>query len=133
MSQNVRHHAGKNRRIRYQLSPEPTTGVNFGALGCSATGSGAPAGTTFVNKGAHFTNVHVQLIFWGVQWAGTPNPLANQVINAVQNLLAGPYMSCLAQYGVRRGFLTGTTYVTNADPPNPFSYSNVGQFNPDPA
>jgi hypothetical protein len=37
-------------------------------------------------------------------------------------------MSYLAQYGVRRGVLRGTTFVTNSDPPNPFSYSDVGNF-----
>jgi len=129
MSQQVRRRTSKKRRIKYELPPEPTTGVNFGALGCSATGSGAPVGTRFSNKGAQlFTNVHVQLIFWGRQWAGNPNPLVNLVIAAVQNLLAGPYMSYLAQYGVRRGSLRGTTFVTNGDPPNPFSYSDVGNF-----
>jgi hypothetical protein len=128
MTQGMRPRTGKKRRS-YQLSSEPTTGINFGALGCSPTGAGAPAGTTFVNKGAQlFTNVHVQLIFWGLQWAGNPNPLANLVIGAVQNLLAGPYMSYLAQYGIGRGSLLGTTFVTGADPPNPFSYSNVGNF-----
>jgi hypothetical protein len=129
MPQHVRPRAGAKRRIRYELPSEPTTGVNFGALGCSATGPGAPAGTTFSNKGAQlFTNVRVQLIFWGVQWAGNPNPLANQVTTAVQNLLGGPYMSYLAQYGVHRGSLRGTTFVTDGDPPNPFSCQNVGDF-----
>ena len=123
MSQQVR------RRLQYKLPAEPTTGINFGALGCSAAGSGAPAGTQFSNKGAQlFTNVRVHLIFWGTQWAGNPNPLASLVIAAVQNLLAGPYMSYLAQYGIRRGSLQGTTFVTSGDPPNPFSYSSVGNF-----
>jgi len=128
MSQNITRRASKKRRI-YQLPLEPTTGVNFGAFNCSATGSGAPAGTTFVNKGAQlFTNVHVQLIFWGLQWAGAPNPLANLVINAVQNMLAGPYMTYLAQYGIRRGSLRGTTFVTDNDPPDSFSYSDIRNF-----
>jgi hypothetical protein len=66
------------------------------------------------------------LIFWGKEWANSP--LANLVVNAVQNLLAGPYMSYLAPYGVRRGSIWGTKFVTNGDPPNPFGYSNVGTF-----
>ena len=121
--------SGKKRRLTYRLAPEPTTGVAFGALNCSATGPGAPAGTVFVDKGAQkFTHVRVLLIFWGTQWTGNPNPLAAQVTNNVTALLAGPYMSFLAQYGVHRGSLWGTLFFTGGDPPNPFTYSDVGNF-----
>jgi hypothetical protein len=103
--------------------------VAFTPLNCNKNNAGAPAGTTFVNRGAQtLNNVHVVLIFWGIQWGGSPNPLAAQVTSAVQNLLAGPYMTYLAQYGVHRGSLWGTKFVTNGDPPNPFSYKNVGDF-----
>jgi len=55
-------------------------------------------------------NVHVQLIFFGSAWGvSTTTPSATQVANAVQNILSGPYMSYLAQYGVGRGTLRGTT------------------------
>jgi len=119
---------GKKRRLVYRLSPEPT-GIAFSPLGCSPTGTGAPQGTVFQDKGTpKLTNVHVLLIFWGTQWAGNPNPLATQVTNAVRNLLAGPYMSFLAQYGVRRGSLWGTLFFTSSDPPQSFSYANVGSF-----
>lgn len=118
-----------NPRRVYARTREPTTGVNFSSFNCTPTGSGAPAGTAFVNSGAQvLTNVHVQLIFWGVQWAGSPNQLATQVISAVQGLLSGPYMSELAQYGVHRGSLLGTTFVADEDPPNPFSYTDVSDF-----
>jgi hypothetical protein len=119
----------KKRRITYQLSEGPT-GVVFSGLGCSALSPGTkPPGTTiqFTDKGAQkLTNVHLVLIFWGIQWAN--NPLSNLITNAVQNLLAGPYMSYLAQYGVRRGSIWGTKFVTNGDPPNPFAYSDIGNF-----
>jgi hypothetical protein len=65
----------------------------------------------------------VHLVFWGGWWNG--NPLATQVTNAVQNLLAGPYMTYLAQYGVRRGSVRGTTYVTDSEP-GTFSLKSVG-------
>src|SRR5579871_4010527 len=68
---------------------------------------GAGAATTLVdNGGPILTNVHVQLIFWGTEWAGSPTPSATQVTNAVSNILAGPYMSALSQYrNVGRGSL----------------------------
>jgi hypothetical protein len=120
----------KKRRIKYRLPEQPTSGIAFGALGCSALGPGAsPPGTTvqFTDKGAQkLTNAHVVLIFWGQEWANSQ--LANLVVNSVQNLLAGPYMSYLAPYGVRRGSIWGTKFVTNGDPPNPFKYSDIGNF-----
>jgi hypothetical protein len=71
------------------------------------------------------TNVHVQLVFWGAWWNG--NPLATQVINAVGNLLAGPYMTYLAQYGVHRGDVRGATFVADSEP-GTFSFSSVSNF-----
>jgi hypothetical protein len=74
-------------------------------------------------------NAHVHLIFWGTAWAGNLNALAGQVINAIQNMLAGPYMTYLAQYGVGRASLYRTTYVTDrGDPPNGFSKADVLNF-----
>lgn len=119
--------AGKKRHLVYRPAAEPTTGVAFTALNCSPTGAGGAPGTVFADKGAQkFTHVHVLLIFVGNQWAG--NPLAAQVTNSVQNLLAGPYMSYLVQYGVHRGSLLGTRFFTFGDPPNPFSYSDVSDI-----
>ena len=37
-------------------------------------------------------------------------------------------MSYLARYGVRRGSVWGTKFVTNGDPPNPFTYSDIRNF-----
>jgi len=92
---------------------------------------GAGAATTLVdNGGPILTNVHVQLIFWGTEWAGSPTPSATQVTNAVSNILAGPYMSALSQYrNVGRGSLVGTTVVSTSNPPNnPFSNGDVSNF-----
>jgi hypothetical protein len=69
------------------------------------------------------------LIFWGSEWANSQ--LANLVTDAIRKLLAGPYMSDLAQYGVHRGSIWGTQFVTGGgdlDPPSPFATSNVGAF-----
>lgn len=90
-------------------------------------GSPVPAGTAFVaGPGKTLTHPHVSLIFWGGWWAG--NPLANQVVTTVTGLLAGPYMSYLAQYGVHRGDVHGTTYVTDREPGNAFTAKDVGKL-----
>src|SRR5438132_388077 len=93
---------------KYRFAPA-STGLAFAGAGCSpaaklanpnVTATSPPAGTGFTaGPGKTLTNVHVQLIFWGAWWTG--NPVATQVTNAVANLLAGPYMTYLAQYGVR--------------------------------
>ena len=120
--------AGKKRHLVYRLAAEPT-GVAFSTLNCSPTGAGGAPGTVFQDKGAQkFTHVNVLLIFWGKQWAGNPNPLATQVTDNVKNLLAGPYMSYLVQYGVHRGSLWGTLFFTGGDPPTTFTLANVGNF-----
>jgi hypothetical protein len=109
------------------------TGLAFAGTGCSpignminpnVTGTAPPAGTAFFNgPGKTLTNVHVQLIFWGAWWNG--NPLAAQVQNAATNLLAGPYMSYLAQYGIHRGNVKGVTFAGDSEP-GVFTFSSVG-------
>ena len=127
-------HGPKRRRIRYRLPEDTTPGVAFKPLNCNNAGYRAdqtwpPSGTTFVDRGAQkLTHVHVQLIFWGTEWAGIGKGLSGLVTNAVQSLLGGPYMTYLAQYGVHRGSLRGTTYATAGNPPLPFSYADVGNF-----
>jgi hypothetical protein len=97
---------------------QPLTDPNTG-------GSPVPAVTGFVaGPGKTLTNPHVSLIFWGGWWAG--NPLANQVVDTVKGLLAGPYMSYLAQYGVHRGDVRGTTYAVDREPGLAFTDKDVG-------
>jgi hypothetical protein len=83
-------------------------------------------------------NVHVQLIFWGTAWAQNPTPSPAAIVNAVQGMLAGPYMNFLGQYGVRRGSVRGQTFWTLYDPPQifgtdppgprPFTFQDVGRL-----
>jgi hypothetical protein len=92
----------------------------------NVTGTAPPAGTSFsAGPGKTLTNVHVQLIFWGAWW--NANPLAARVSNAVANLLSGPYMTYLAQYGVHRGNVRGPTFAPDSEPGS-FSFSAVGKF-----
>jgi hypothetical protein len=116
---------------RYEALPEPTA-LSFVAAGCSpignlinpnVTGAAPPVGTAFSSgSGKKLTNIHVQLIFWGAWWNN--NPLASQVENALKNLLAGPYMTYLAQYGVRRGNVKGVTFAGDSEP-GTFTFQSV--------
>jgi hypothetical protein len=123
------------KKRKYSLGGD-ITGVAFSLTDCghAATpltdpntgGSAAPAGTTFISgPGKTLTNVHVQLIFWGAWWNN--NPLAAQVNNADADLLAGPYMTYLAQYGVHRGNVRGITFANDSEP-GTFSHQSVGNF-----
>lgn len=68
--------------------------------------------------GAIATGAPVQLIFWGSAWnQPTTSPSANDIINAVQNILAGPFMSGLLQYGINRSPYRGAIIVTSPEPP----------------
>ncbi len=119
---------------KYQALPDPT-GAAFPGAGCSpigtlinpnVTGVTPPATAVFSNGSAEkLHNVHVQLIFWGAWWNN--NPLASQVNNAVVNLLAGPYMTYLAQYGVHRGNVRGMTFAGDSEP-GTFNFRSVTTF-----
>jgi hypothetical protein len=111
------------------------TGYAYAGTNCAPAGTlkdpntlgGPPPAIAFAPGPAQkLNNVHVQLIFWGAWWNNN-NPLATQVSNAVGNLLAGPYMTYLAQYGVHRGNVRGTTFANDSEP-GTFTYQAVGNF-----
>ncbi|HWW03560.1 MAG TPA: hypothetical protein VNZ64_27905 [Candidatus Acidoferrum sp.] len=119
----------------YRLPPGlgvvPSTGKASAAIGSKLNTYGdAPPGTTFANSGGPVIgNVDVQLVFWGREWGRTPPVSPSAIQQAVNDILRGPYMSRLTQYGCSgKGRVRGTTFVTNSDPPNPFNDANVQQF-----
>ena len=127
------------RRLKYYIHNQPTGVVRSShgrptvnpalpPLNCTSTGAGPGPGCNFVDRrGGVVRNVHVQLIFFGSAWAAsTTIPSISQVTAAVQSILAGPYMSYLAQYGVSRGTLRGTTLVTAFDPLDSFPVAGSG-------
>jgi len=130
----------KDRQFKFQRVPERNGVVLssaaqvapfFKPLGLCTIADSAPPFTNF-GPGARFLElpplktVHVQLIFWGSAWAGTLNALATQITSSVQNILAGSYMTYLAQYGVGRGTLLGTSFFTGSDPPNDTWFDSAG-------
>ncbi len=115
---------------KYEALPEPT-GSAFAGTGCSpignmidpnVTGAKAPSVAFAAGPGETLHNLHVQLIFWGAWWNN--NPLASRVNVALTNLLGGPYMSYLTQYGVRRGNVKGMTFAADTEP-GTFTFKSV--------
>jgi hypothetical protein len=75
--------------------------------------------------------VQLQLIYWGSAWTATGvlNPSPEQITTAMRTVLAGPYLSGLAQYrGIGAGLVRGSRRITASDPPDRFTYKDVTSF-----
>ena len=111
------------------------TGLAFSPTGCAPignminpnlSGTAPPPGTSFaIGPAQPLTNLRVSLIFWGAWW--DKNPQTALVEAAIANLLAGPYMSYLAQYGVQRATVRGAIFVVDSEP-GTFTFSGVGNL-----
>jgi hypothetical protein len=110
-------------KTRAQNSPvgfDFLTGTNDGTLPRISRGEGAIA-----------TGAPVQLIFWGSIWNNGALPSTSEIISAVQNILAGPFMSGLLQYGVNRSPFRGAIVVTSPEPPfgvNTFDLGDIEEL-----
>jgi hypothetical protein len=119
---------------KYEISLRDT-GLAFGVTGCApdanlanpnVTNTSSLPGIAFSAGPARtLTNVQLHLIFWGAWW--NANPFALEVSGAVTRLLAGPYMTYLAQYGLGRANIHGTTFASDSEP-GFFSFGSVGSF-----
>jgi hypothetical protein len=81
-----------------------------------------PAG--FQNNGGQVASQQpVWLLFWGPSWHTEPLlTLSNNFTAAVKKILAGPYMSGLRQYGVKRCTFGGTLITASPPPLAPNTY-----------
>lgn len=111
-----------------KLCPDPA----FRAHADSGTAPFVPADLAPVlvdGGGPVLTLAQVILIFWGSYWEqADASPSAAEITAAAQTILAGPYMSELAQY---RGITNGELYNTvtaSADPPQNFSSDDVTEL-----
>src|SRR5690242_13328944 len=60
--------------------------------------------TTSNNGGPVITNPHIVLIFWGANWNSPPQtPSASNCINAVGDIISGPYLRGLQGYNAAFG------------------------------
>jgi len=79
--------------------------------------------------GLVLTHVSVYLVYWGSAWAQNPTPSADDITKSVASIMAGPYMSALAQYrNVGSGTLCGKILVTTSDPQMTFSSDDVSNL-----
>jgi hypothetical protein len=76
-----------------------------------------PSTAVTSHGGAIGTADPVQLIFWGAVWQTSLSQLRQQFTGAVQSILAGPYMSALRQYGVKRCSFGGSLIILSPPPP----------------
>ena len=69
----------------------------------------------------------IRVIFWGSAWTSDPNRAA--IMNNIAKVMAGPYVTKLAQYGFQSGSmdLRGPLFV-GSNPPNPFTNQNVADL-----
>src|SRR5690242_8223206 len=72
--------------------------------------------TTSNNGGPVITNPHIVLIFWGANWNVPPQtPSPSACINAVGDIISGPYLRGLSGYGAfGNGNITNTYFVTDS-------------------
>ena len=76
--------------------------------------------------GAIGTGLPVKVIFWGNAWnQAATNPSAATIVSAIQNILAGPWMSGLRQYGIRRCSFGGSLAVSSPGPPGTYNDSDI--------
>jgi hypothetical protein len=105
--------------------PDPSSPVGYRTEGTTAIGQyfvdgDAISSDSISDAGAgSISSADLELLFWGNQWQTATGPSANDIIAAVQQLLASPYLSALSQYGFSNIRLRGSTIVLNPAPPAP--------------
>jgi uncharacterized protein with LGFP repeats len=67
------------------------------------------------------SSTSIFLIFWGSYWQGGANPQVNAIVNATSQVLNGPYLSGLKQYGSDGKAFYVNQWFDNSDPANGFS------------
>src|ERR1700686_2648232 len=104
------------------------TGVVAGKIGADAGPAGGGAAKFTDNGGAVIQIARLQIIYWGAAWSANPAPTPSNddVTNAVRLMLAGPYLTDLAQYrDIGRDHLLGAGLVDTSDPPDVFQDGGV--------
>jgi hypothetical protein len=97
-----------------------------GALGIYNNSQDANAADFVTNHGGpQIVTADIELIFWGSRWSNATLPAAADVTAAVKDILSGPYLSQMAQYGFQSLHLRGITYLTSPDPPTNYTGDDV--------
>src|SRR6185437_15133288 len=92
----------------------------------------ASASTRFVDHGGRVLSAaHVYLIYWGRYWAPdrVASPTPDQITHALRTVLAGSYLSALAQYrNIGPAVIGGSHVITTTDPPSRFTDEDIEAF-----
>jgi hypothetical protein len=102
-------------------------------------GAAPSAGAVAASRNARFVDhggpvlhaAQVYLLYWGRDWTDTSSysPTPGQITIAVQTLVAGPYLTGLAQYrAIRPAVLRGASVVTTSQPHSGFTDDDVSDF-----
>jgi hypothetical protein len=88
------------------------------------TGTGE---TAWDAGGPVLTNAHVELIFWGSQFAGTAAGQAATVQSRVDSVLGSHYLDPLTQYrgNIGPASRVGAVFVTDSSPSSSFTDQDV--------
>jgi stage V sporulation protein SpoVS len=103
--------------------PDPAIPVRFVARNdnlvalYNVKGDAVPSDSISDHGGARILDGVLELIFWGAAWQTATGPSRADIVQAVQAMIAGPYLSELSQYGFRSLVLRGTTIVLEPKPP----------------
>ncbi len=104
-------------------------GAGSGSLQQSGGGDGR---AKFVDRhGRVLRNELLYLIYWGSAWTkpSSSTPTAKLVTDAASRLIAGTYMTGLAQYrGIGRGAVRGSRVLASSEPPAVFTDEQVREF-----
>ena len=113
--------------------------VAVAAVALLPTSASSTVGAVPVARTTHFVDhggpvlhtAQIYVLYWGNYWAATGIyfPTPGQITAAFQTLLAGPYLSGLAQYrGIQPAVLRGSTVVTTSDPHSRFNDDDIANF-----
>jgi hypothetical protein len=67
---------------------------------------------------------HVVPIFWGHEYAANPIAAGN-LQKMISDIVTGPFMNGLAQYGVQRGSVAAPIIIDDKDPPATIAYKDA--------
>jgi hypothetical protein len=102
------------------------------SAGPSVPAAAFPGSVKFLDHhGPVLRAMQLYLIYWGGAWAAepAPDPTADQITDAMRTMLAGSYLTGLAQYrGIGRGVLRGSAVITTSQPPPGFTNRQVTGF-----
>jgi hypothetical protein len=101
------------------------------SLAAAAPAPPTGSGRFLDHHGPVLRAVQLQLIYWGSAWTATGERSLSpeQITTGMRTVLAGPYLSGLAQYrGIGAGLVRGSTVITASDPRDGFTYNDVTSF-----